>query len=245
MDGLELRKVAGKFYLERWFLARKSEPAQFLGDLVNKKEPLAQFFLGDFVGGFVIVALDQLPGRGDSDATKNSFGLADVNLFRRKINMGPQFLDLGLGRARRGGRIWNRQLGAVDIEGIEERFMVEQRRVINIERDFADDGERVLAVFEIVDPDVLRDETADRVDSEPLDRSFDAALVQFLADAIPPFLAKTALRQIPTGPAENQNESDDREPQISARLGMVRLRAAAVELPGEGRRRGFYDWRHC
>src|SRR5437763_1570102 len=95
--------------------------------LEKSAEPESSRSRGDFVGRFVLGALDQLPGRGDSDATKNSFGLADVNLLGRKINMGPQFLELGLGRARRGGRIRNRQLSAVDIEGVEERFMVEKR----------------------------------------------------------------------------------------------------------------------
>ena len=36
--------------------------------------------------------------------------------------------------------------------------------VINIERDFTDDGERFLAIPGIVDPHVLRDEPAKRIE---------------------------------------------------------------------------------
>ncbi len=116
---------------------------------------------------------------------------------------------------------------------------MEERRVINVERDFADDREGILAILEIVDPDVLRNETAHRIDREPLDRRFDPALVQLLGDTIAPFLAKPALRQIPAGPAEDENERNNREPQEAARLGTMNLRPAPVELARERGRSGL------
>src|SRR6202030_3124814 len=206
------------------------EPAQLVRDPVDKQEALPPFFVRDFLGGFVIAALDQLACRRNPDAAKNAFRLADVDLFRRKINVSTQVLELRLRRAQGRGRIGDRELGAADIERIEKRLVMKERRVIDVERDFADHGERVLAVFEIVDPHVLRDEASHGIEREPLDRRFDAALVQFVGNAIAPFLAEAALRQIPAGPAEDENERDYREAQHAAGLGMANLRAATIAL---------------
>ena len=153
--------------------------------------------------------------------------------------MGPQSFDLCLRRLGRGSRIGNRQFRAVDIERVEEWFVVQQRRVIDVERDFADHRERVFPVFEIVNANVLRDQPADWIDGQPRDRRFDAALMQFLRNAIAPFFAEAALRQVPARPAEDENERNDREAENAARSRVVRLRAAAIELAREGRRRRF------
>src|SRR5947199_10795412 len=118
-----------------------------------------------------------------------------------------------------------------------------QRGVIDVERHFADHSEGVLAIFEIVDPHVLRDEAADRIDGEPRDRSFDASFVELLRNAIPPFLTESPFGEIPARPAEDENERDDRQTQNAARLGVMDPRAAAIELAGEGWGRGFQDWR--
>ena len=116
---------------------------------------------------------------------------------------------------------------------------MQQRRVIDVECDFADHRQRVLAIFEIVNPHVLRDEAPDRIDGEPRDRGFDAALVQFFRNAVAPFLAEPAFREIPARPAEDENERDDRQTENAAGLGVMDLRATAVELACEGRRRRF------
>src|ERR671920_323662 len=98
MQRLELREIAGEFDLKRWTFAGETEPAQLIRHAMDEEETLPPFFVGDFVGRFVIVAFDELAGRGNAQAAENSFRLANVNLFGWKIDVSPQFLDLGLGR---------------------------------------------------------------------------------------------------------------------------------------------------
>ena len=52
---------------------------------------------------------------------------------------------------------WERQLGISDIESVKKRLMMEQRGIVDIERDFADKPESFLVMFGIEDTDVLRD----------------------------------------------------------------------------------------
>ena len=79
---------------------------------------------------------------------------------------------------------------------------MEERGVIDIQRDLADDREGGLAILEIENPDVLRDQAANRIERQPADRCFDAPLVKFLDDAVTPLPAEPALGQIPSAPGQ-------------------------------------------
>ena len=124
--------------------------------------------------------------------------MADKNLLRRKIDMRTKLGDFEAWLRASLREDWSEwSLRAPNIEGVEEGLVVQERGVINIERDLADDGERVLAVLEVEDPHVLRDQAAHRVERQPADRCFDSAFVQFFNDAVAPLAAKAALREIP------------------------------------------------
>ena len=48
-------------------------------------------------------------------------------------------------------------MGVSDIESVKKRLMMEQRGIVDIERNFADKPESLLVVFGIEDTDILRD----------------------------------------------------------------------------------------
>ena len=209
--GLELGKVARKFYLQRRRFPGKLETAQLVCDALDEQHPLIPILLGEFVGRLVIVAFDQLAGRGNAHAAKHSFSLADIDLLRREIDMRTELGDPRVRRrgSREPGR--NRQLCAADIERIQERLMMEERGVIDIQRDLADDREGVLAILEIENPDVLGDQAADRIERQPAHRGFDAPLVKFFDDAVTPLPAEPALRQIPSAPGQRADGHEEKK----------------------------------
>jgi hypothetical protein len=155
--------------------------------------------------------------------------------------MGAKLLDLGLRRTGSAGRIWDGELRAAHVEGIKEGLAMKERCVINVERDFADDREGVFPIFEIVDPNVLRDQAAHGIEGEAAHGGFDATLVEFLDDALPPLLAEPAFGQIPAAPGEEKDNADDSEAEDSVGEGTVRFGAATVELARERRWSRFQD----
>ena len=82
--------------------------------------------------------------------------------------------------------------------------MMEQRGIVDIERDFADKRESLLLVFRIEDTDVLRDQAAKWIERQA-DRSFHATFVQFLDYAITPLLAKPFFSEVPAAPDQRRN----------------------------------------
>ena len=66
---------------------------------------------------------------------------------------------LDLPRSRRKS-----ELGIADIKRIEKRLMMQKRGIINIERDLADDGDDVFAMFIVVNLDIPRDQPAEGID---------------------------------------------------------------------------------
>ena len=87
---------------------------------------------------------------------------------------------------------------------------MEERGVIDIERDFAHDREGAFAFFVIVNAHVARDQAAKRIESEAADGSFHAALVQLFDHFVAPAAAETFLGQIPAAEGEPGDEKDDR-----------------------------------
>ena len=89
---------------------------------------------------------------------------------------------------------------------------MEERGVVDIEREFADDGEGFVAILEIVNAHVLRDEAAEGIEREPAHGGFDAAFAQFVRDGGAPLPAETFVRQIPAAPKQERDECENEEP---------------------------------
>src|SRR5204863_3528909 len=85
--------------------------------------------------------------------------------------------------------------------------MVNERSVIDVERDFTNEGQRVFAVLVVENPYIFRNEAAKRIQRQPANGSFDTALVQLLDDAIAPLPAEASFPQIPAA-AEKCQESE-------------------------------------
>ena len=119
-------------------------------------------------------------------------------------------LDLRLlGRALSG----QTNLRVAHVEAVQKRLPMNERGVIEIERDFAHDGEGVIAIFVIIQANFLRDESAERIEREVRDVRFDAVLVQFFGDECARSRAEASRRQIPAaaddrGDRENNGETN-------------------------------------
>ena len=72
---------------------------------------------------------------------------------------------------------WKGDLRIAHIKGVEKRLMMDERSVIDIERNFANHSKRVFVILVVEDPDVSCDQTAKRVQRQASDVSFDTAFV--------------------------------------------------------------------
>ena len=72
---------------------------------------------------------------------------------------------------------WEGDLGIADIHCVEKRLMMDKRRVIDIERDFANQGKRVFVIFVVEDPYIFCDQATKRVQRQAPYVSFDTAFV--------------------------------------------------------------------
>ena len=190
----------------------------------------------------IIVAFDQLAGRGNAHAAEDSFRLADINLLGRKINVRAKVfelrvVDLSLSALKRQA-----YLCVAHVERVEKRLMMEQRRIIDVERDLADERKRVLALLVIENSYVLRNQAAERVERQSPDGGFHAALAQFFGDAPAPMPAETFSREVPSADEERGYNDDDgeakRAPGKSARKGRL------LTWHGLGRFRWFENGWH-
>ena len=122
--------------------------------------------------------------------------------------MGAEVVELRLVGFPIGRSKWKRDLRVTNIERVEKTFMMDERSVIDIERDFANHGQRVFAVFVIEDAYILCDEAAERIQCQSANGGFDAAPVQFLDHAVSPLPAEPSFRKIPAA-AENTRNCDE------------------------------------
>src|SRR5437867_4252317 len=106
------------------------------------------------------------------------------------MNMGAEIMQLRLADFSIRAFKWHGNLGVAHVEAVEEWLVMDERGVIDVERDFADESERVFAIFVIEDAHVLCDQAPERVERQSADGSFDAALVQFFDHAVTPLPAK-------------------------------------------------------
>src|SRR5205807_10293579 len=91
---------------------------------------------------------------------------------------------------------WKNDLRIPHVECVEKRLMMDERSVIDIERDLADPGKRVLAILVIKNPDIFCDETAKRIQRQAPDVGFDSVLAQFLHYPVAPLTAKASLGEV-------------------------------------------------
>ena len=70
-----------------------------------------------------------------------------------------------------------RNLRITHIQRVEKRFIVEKRGVIDVEGDFADQGQSIFAVLVIENPYVFCDQTTKRVQRQPPDLRFHATFM--------------------------------------------------------------------
>ena len=72
---------------------------------------------------------------------------------------------------------WEGDLRVAHIKRVEKRLMMDERSVIDIERDFANQGERVFAILVVEDSYIFCDQTTERIQREASDVSFYSAFV--------------------------------------------------------------------
>src|SRR5262249_50445802 len=77
-----------------------------------------------------------------------------------------------------------------------KRLMMDERGVIDIERDFADQGQSVLAILVIKNPYIFCDQTTKGVQRQTPDAGFDSVFAQFLHYAVAPLTAKSSLGEV-------------------------------------------------
>ena len=77
--------------------------------------------------------------------------------------MGAEIIKLRFVGFSIGGLEWKGDLRIAYIERVEKWLMMDERSVIDIERDFVDQGERVFAVLVIEDAHIPRDQAAERI----------------------------------------------------------------------------------
>src|SRR4249920_1121856 len=90
---------------------------------------------------------DQLSCRRNPNSTQHSFGLTDINLFRRKIDVRAEIGELHVIGFSSLRPEWKCDLRITYIQSVEKRLTMNQSGVIDIQRDLANTGKRVLAIF--------------------------------------------------------------------------------------------------
>ena len=75
--------------------------------------------------------------------------------------------------------------------------MLQERGIINIERNAADPADDVFTIFVIKNPNVLRDQTAERIKRDSANRSLHPVFAQLFHHQTAPFLAESFFCKIP------------------------------------------------
>jgi hypothetical protein len=89
--------------------------------------------------------------------------------------------------------------------------MMDERSVIDIQRDLADPGQNVLAILVIKNPYIFCDKTAKRVQRQAADVGFDSALAQFLHYPVAPLTAKSSFGEVIPSAANRKNYDKNHE----------------------------------
>src|SRR5438270_659754 len=97
---LEIAHVAAEFYLQVRWSGGEMETAELDCDALNQLHAGSQFLFGQAGARWGIGRSQELSSRGNADATKDSFGLADVDLVGREKDMRAELLELRFARVR-------------------------------------------------------------------------------------------------------------------------------------------------
>src|SRR3954453_11583075 len=176
MRFLEIADVAAELDLQSWRSSGEVEAAELDRDSLEKLHARAQFFYRQAGARFGIGRSQELPRRRDADAAKDSFGLADVDLVGWKIDVRAKLLQLRFARVRIAFRRGKRRVRIAHIDRIQKRLRMQERGVVDVERDFTDREQWLFAVLCVIDADVARDEAAERIERQLAHGSFDPAL---------------------------------------------------------------------
>src|SRR5207247_11036350 len=101
----------------------------------------------------------------------------DINLFRRKIDVRAKIRELhfiGFSSLRIE---WKSDLGITHIQSVKKWLTMNKRCIIDIQRDLADTGKRVLVIFIVEYSSISCDQTTKWIQRQALYICFDAALV--------------------------------------------------------------------
>ena len=169
MGVLELGEVAGKFHLQFRRRSRVTKTLQQRHEVLEKAEPARRFLSGILGRRLIVFALDQLAAGRNAHPAEEALGLAHLDSFRRKINVSPKAFQLGLCDLAFDGRKRDGEIAVANVERIEERLVMEKRRIIDIKRDLTHYCERSFALLVVINADVTRDQAAERIEREPAD----------------------------------------------------------------------------
>jgi hypothetical protein len=88
---------------------------------------------------------------------------------------------------------------------------MDKRSVIDIERDFADQGQRILAILVIKDPHIFCHKPTKWVQRQAPDAGFDSVLAQLLHYAVAPLTAKSSLGHVISATANPEDQGKDHQ----------------------------------
>lgn len=120
-------------------------------------------------------------------------GLAHFDATWEKIDPGLQASETNASRFGDCGINWNRNLGIMQIDGIECGFLLEQIGVIDVKREIADLGEDRLPTIVIVNLEILGHQATKRVQRQAPDPDFESKGVEFLGQQGPPVSSKSLM----------------------------------------------------
>ena len=106
---------------------------------------------------------------------------------------------------------WKNNLRIPHVECVEKWLMMDERRVIDIERDLANQSQNVLVILVIKNPYIFCDETAKRIQRQAPDVGFDSVLAQFLHYPVAPLTAKASLGEVISSAANPKNYAKNHE----------------------------------
>ena len=109
--------------------------------------------------------------------------LAHFDASREKIDPGLKSGEAYASRLGRRGINRDRNLGVVQIDGIQCRFLLEQIGVIDVQGEIADLGKDRLPAIVVVDLEILGDQTPKRIQGQAPNPDFETEGMEFFGQA--------------------------------------------------------------
>ena len=245
MRVLELGEVAGKFHLQFRRRARVTKTLQSRNERLEQTQAAGGFFGRACRRRSIRFAPDQLTAGRDAHPAENSLCLADLDPFRREIDVSAKSFQLRLLDLAGDGRKRDGKVAVANVERVQKRLMMKKGRVIDIERDLAHDRERLVTFFVVVNADVARDQPAERIERQAADGGFDPAFVQLLDDFLSPAAAETFLGQIPAAGQKPDDDQDGRQAPEGQQNPQARGKAHPSAMQPPSRRFTQHGRRHA